>query len=893
MTKEEVIWANGADLANAGEGGILAQLTAANRGCWAIRNADALAESKDALRSFIAALESAEASTTLIVLVGAPSGMSRLGRTEPALEARFTKQVHLPDFSAEELVQVMETTASNMPSGALSLQDGIKERLVLHINETYGGGSGGKELGERGNLALARQLLQRAAQNRITRLFNKIQEGDGPDDSADADSLMAADFEIGAPLGEGHEQRAAIDQEVDDLIGMGKAKDWFQQMRQKVAFVEKTGTRSDLRVCMNIIITGNPGTGKTTFARLLAKFFHTYGVLSKDSFVEKNGLELKAEYMGGTAPRVKAAVQEALGGCLFLDEAYALIDSGTGVGSHGDVFSQEAMRTLLTEVENNRTNLMVVLGGYKDKMNKMMRADEGLARRFPSRLDLDDYSPEELARISEMHARKSHQRDFQPGLVPKLQKHIENFYWRDIATQNAGLAVNLTEKALDRQIVRMVTTYPEAFAAPVQRSVGGSQSEGSPIFKRTRSNVDISVIKEEAAIFTAADFGIEERPTLGDPEMKIDVQAQVDGLIGMDNVKAFFKEMELSVRFVEQGGDPKVLQTSLNLQLTGNPGTGKTTVARLIAKYLHAHGVLPRDAFVERNALMLKGQFVGQTAPSVLEAVKDAMGGCLFIDEAYALVDRGGDKFSGEVVRTLLTEVENHRTGLLVVLAGYKDKMTHLMDSDPGLRRRFSLELMLEDYSADDLALICEKTARERLNLTFAPGLRESLGKHIAAAHGHEIKQHNGGLAVTLAERAYRRLAGRLGAADTDIFGTGGEASVLLPQDFLITASGSDASVAGFSPQPASLDRQKRAGDTADPGVQSQLAAQSKRLKSEWREVVGSLARDFAEQLLLQGGGLDDCMEGSVPPTKEDRMKAVAEQLAKAKELKSAAKDEQ
>eukprot|EP00450_Noctiluca_scintillans_P022248 CAMPEP_0194528422 /NCGR_PEP_ID=MMETSP0253-20130528/64835_1 /TAXON_ID=2966 /ORGANISM="Noctiluca scintillans" /LENGTH=86 /DNA_ID=CAMNT_0039373469 /DNA_START=24 /DNA_END=281 /DNA_ORIENTATION=+ len=86
---------------------------------------------------------------------------------------------------------------------------------------------------------------------------------------------------------------------------MTRAKEWFEQVRQKVTFVERTGTRSDLRVCLNIIITGNPGTGKTTFARLLAKFFHTYGVLSRDSFVEKNGLELKADHMGGTAPRVK------------------------------------------------------------------------------------------------------------------------------------------------------------------------------------------------------------------------------------------------------------------------------------------------------------------------------------------------------------------------------------------------------------------------------------------------------------------------------------------------------------------------------------------------------------------------------------------------------------
>ena len=91
------------------------------------------------------------------------------------------------------------------------------------------------------------------------------------------------------------------------------------------------------------------------------------------------------------------------------------------------------------------------------------------------------------------------------------------------------------------------------------------------------------------------------------------------------------------------------------------PGTGKTTVARLLARYLHALGVLPLDRFVEKNGLELKGRFVGHTSHTVKEAVQDAMGGCLFVDEAYSLVDRGGDRFSGEAVRMLLTELENNR----------------------------------------------------------------------------------------------------------------------------------------------------------------------------------------------------------------------------------------
>merc|ERR1719160_527236 len=151
------------------------------------------------------------------------------------------------------------------------------------------------------------------------------------------------------------------------------------------------------------------------------------------------------------------------------------------------------------------------------------------------------------------------------------------------------------------------------------------------------------------------------------------------------------------VEFVRQGGSPQLLESCRHVVLVGNPGTGKSTFARLMCKLLRAHGVLKSDVFIERNALELKGEYCGQTAPKIRELFEMANGGCLFLDEAYALAS--GDKFSGEAIRMLLTEVENHRTEVLVVLAGYEDKMEELINADPGLARRFPMVLSLKDYA--------------------------------------------------------------------------------------------------------------------------------------------------------------------------------------------------
>merc|ERR1711959_447086 len=152
-----------------------------------------------------------------------------------------------------------------------------------------------------------------------------------------------------------------------------------------------------------------------------------------------------------------------------------------------------------------------------------------------------------------------------------------------------------------------------------------------------------------------------------------EVARELESMPGFVEAKRFLKDIKRRVDFVNSGGSPQLLETCMNVVLTGNPGAGKTTFARLMFRQLRALGVLKKDVFIEKNALELKGKYIGHTAPKIREIFQMAVGGCLFLDEAYAL--ENGDKFSDEAIRMLLTEVENHRTEVLVVLAGYEDKM--------------------------------------------------------------------------------------------------------------------------------------------------------------------------------------------------------------------------
>eukprot|EP00931_Biecheleriopsis_adriatica_P077094 TRINITY_DN50717_c0_g1_i1.p1 TRINITY_DN50717_c0_g1~~TRINITY_DN50717_c0_g1_i1.p1 ORF type:complete len:1004 (+),score=228.82 TRINITY_DN50717_c0_g1_i1:64-3012(+) len=641
----------------------------------------------------------------------------------------------LPALMPEELAQIVQCSLEER--GYLLQESNISEMLVRVINEQWTR----SDIAHR-NGHLAKITIERAIQNKNRRHPPRFGAGTNPA------ILLPEDFGITELSKQKLQQsKARVIEELDQMPGFKKAKEFLHGVRRRVEFVESGGNLSVLETCMNLVLTGNPGSGKTTFARLLFRLLRAHGVLKKDAFVELNALELKGKHVGHTAPKVKDAIRSALGGALFLDEAYALCKKSGGK----DCFSDEAVHTLLTEVENNRTGVLVILAGYEDRMGQFLAQDPGLARRFPLRLNLPDYSPEELSQIAEKVARERFDLNLEAGLVRSLQRHIEEEHRNEIRCQNASLAVTLVEQAVEKMTCRLI----ENGKSPHD---GGSE-------------------------LLAADFGIQSRTEDLMRQLQEKVQEELNAIVGMEEPKQHLLQLKMKIDFVRLGGNPKVLDTCMNLVLTGNPGTGKTTFARLLFKFLRAHGVLKKDVFIERNALELKGEYCGQTAPKIKDIFEMAVGGCLFLDEAYALAN--GDKFSNEAIRMLLTEVESHRTDVLVILAGYDDKMAELLQADPGLARRFPQKLKLPDYSAEDIACIARSYAKHHMETPFAEGVEEALAAWLAPKmKSLDASKHNGGLAVQLTEAALGRLAMRVTTSAEGQCAGQKQEYLLTPEDF-------------------------------------------------------------------------------------------------------------
>lgn len=480
------------------------------------------------------------------------------------------------------------------------------------------------------------------------------------------------------------EPSESLEAQVDKLEKLVGLEDLKAEIKNHIRYLnflklrQERGINEEGSISLHSVFTGNPGTGKTTVVKMLGQIYKGMGLLSKGHVKEVDRSQLIGEYIGQTAPKVKKALEEAKGGILFIDEAYSLAREA----DDSKDFGREVIEVLVKEMSDGNKDIAIMVAGYPHEMEKFLDSNPGLKSRFNQFFHFEDYLPEELQRIALLAANQS-----SVFVTQEAQKYLfdaltEAFRNRDRTFGNARFAYSIIGEA--------------------KMNLGLRLMKRNDVRELSQEQLSIIELDDLKKVFDTkrkrkANIKINER-------LLKDALKELDALIGIQNIKVEIYELVKLVRFYEEEGKDVLNRFSLHSVFIGNPGTGKTTVARIVSKIYKALGLLERGHTIEVDRQGLVAGYLGQTALKTDDIIKTAKGGVLFIDEAYSLGE--GNDYGREAVETLLKRMEDMRGEFAVIVAGYTEPMERFINSNPGLKSRFDKTYTFNDYSITDLCNI-------------------------------------------------------------------------------------------------------------------------------------------------------------------------------------------
>lgn len=535
-----------------------------------------------------------------------------------------------------------------------------------------------------------------------------------------------------------HESFDDVLQRLDQLIGLDEIKKKVREYANYIQFLKlrrEFGFSEEQDINIHSVFIGNPGTGKTTVAQMMGKIYRKMGLLSSGHVHPVDRVDLVGEYIGQTAPKVKEAIEKARGGVLFIDEAYALARTNDDTKD----FGREVIEILMKEMSNGDGDLAVITAGYPKEMLHFLNSNPGLKSRFKLVYRFPDFMPQELAKIAQYACDRKGIK-----LTAAARKHIlylitEAFRKRDRTFGNARFVFDLLDQAKINLGLR------------IMRKSNHDNLEADHLkLVRLEDVQEINIIPDEHKPKIPMDVKLLRQALL-----------ELDGLIGMVPIKKEIHELVALVKYYRTAGKSVMHTFNLHTVFIGNPGTGKTTVARILTNIYKALGILERGHMVETDRQGLVAGFVGQTAIKTAERIDEAMGGVLFIDEAYALTSGGSGPsssadYGNEVVQTILKRMEDHRGAFFVFAAGYPENMESFLKANPGLRSRFDKILRFEDYSVSELCEIAQRMFLQKGYLT-SDATAEHLKKYLSFLHTYRDKYFGNARSVrTIVEQAIK-----------------------------------------------------------------------------------------------------------------------------------------
>ncbi|KAK3374612.1 P-loop containing nucleoside triphosphate hydrolase protein [Podospora didyma] len=504
-----------------------------------------------------------------------------------------------------------------------------------------------------------------------------------------------------------HDRRRRESNEfIDKLMryeGLEEVKQQFIDIKSKVDIAKKQKKRMK-HERFNVIFQGNPGTGKTTIARLYAKFLHSVGVLKSSEVKELSGTEI-----GMSDPtEIKTKIEDMLedgGGVLFVDEAYQL--TAPYVGGSG----KQALDIILTRMENNIGKLAVIFVGYKDEMESFYEHNPGLASRIPYTMRFADFSDGQLWKIlydniHSLYKGKMKVEDGLNGLYMRIaiRRLAQSRGGRGFG--NARAVQNLLARISQRQAQRITRELKDG--------------------KKKKKKPDYFLFTKEDMIGPEPDQAVEQS----------EAWSELQSLVGLEVVKESAKSMMrmIQLNYRRELKELSPLSIPLNQVFVGAPGTGKTTVAKLYGRILADLGLLSRGDVVLKNPSDFVGQCLGESENKTKQILEANVGKVLVIDEAYMLdpgdPSKSRDSFKNDVIDTIVAIVQGvPGEDRCIILVGYEDKITNMFRNvNPGLARRFPIQnpFRFSNFSMAQLELILHKKLREQ-DLQVSPAALETV----------------------------------------------------------------------------------------------------------------------------------------------------------------------
>jgi len=617
---------------------------------------------KQAIDELVAIMTNPKQYRFCMIMAGYPEPMDELLKMNAGLSSRFSKAniLTIEDYKPDLLKSIF---VSNCQKDGYKIDETLD--LDLFFKNLY-------DQRDRANFGNARDIVAIA---RETKMQSSLRDDDER-------LIVKEDFGSYEKYFDKHGV-SSIDEiyaEIDNYIGMEFVKELFENVRLEILDEEdckRRGVKPDF-YADHYIFSGNPGTGKTTVGKMIGRFYHVMGVLGGKETLFVDASDLIGTHVGDSKEKVAKKIQEAIdhNSVLYIDEAYQIADSA---------YSAEIVGAMMTKMTENAKDFKMIFGMYSNRVEDFLKLNAGLARRVRV-VEFPDYTPEQLTKIFDLTIKQQGRTitDDAHRLIELLMEYKYNTRGDDFG--NAG------------DVKKLVIDMKKLLLRRVSRA--GADVDKYQYTKDDIPKEQLELIKDQI-----------------NPRTFEDIMQSLNEQIGMSDLKEIILRKQEEILYAKKSGRTTYGINPGYYFFVGNPGTGKSTSAKLFGECLRELGIVKTNNFFSCTAKDLIGEYVGQTSGKTYELLKKSINGVLFIDEAYSLSyadDKSGAEFKKDALEQIIAFMDDpeHRSKCCIIFAGYQKDMQGLYKSNSGMRSRIE-EVHFRDYTPEEMydifALFCKK----------------------------------------------------------------------------------------------------------------------------------------------------------------------------------------